>query len=298
MSRTLTPGMVSHLASRTTTLATMLRLDLKDGTSMGFTDHDNPLTFDLGDGELEYSPWTGVDVAAIALVTGLEASNTEVSGPISDQITRTAVMGGKFRGATARLFMVNWGNLSDGPIRILKGEIGQCRIAGARFVFEVRGIAGRFNETWGRVLSPLCTADFGNISTGCPVTRIEYPATVTAVTDDFKFRVSFSETHPDAYFDWGSVKFLTGDLADAVEISIAKFTGSTNEIELFEPAWKQPAVGDTLNVFRGCSKLLRAADANIPTCLTYGAVEDFRGFPEVPGARSYYRVSAPGQAYA
>ena len=57
-------------------------------------------------------------------------------------------------------------------------------------------------------------------------------------------------------------------------------------------------VGDTLNLYRGCSKLLKSDNPVLPTCLSYGAVADFRGEPEVPGNRTFQRVSAPGASYA
>ena len=58
-----------------------------------------------------------------------------------------------------------------------------------------------------------------------------------------------------------------------------------------------PEVGDTLILYRGCSRLLKSDDPTVPTCLTYGAVEDFRGEPEVPGNRTFQRVTPPGSTY-
>lgn len=298
MSRTLSAGMQSHLAGNAHTLCAMLRLDLPNGDVFAFTDHDATLSFDLGDGPAEYQPWTGIDASAVVLAVGLEASNCEVSGPIGDLVTRNAVMGGRFRGAVARYFMVNWDELSDGPIRFMKGEVGEGRCEGSRFFLEIRGLTAPFNESWGRVLTPLCTATFGNPDTGCPVVRVPVAATIIAVTDDFRFRVNLGGTYANDYFNLGSVSFLTGDLDNTAEAVIFDYVGATGAIELLEPLVDTPQIGDTLNVYRGCSKLLRSDDAGLPTCFTYGAVESFRGFPEVPGSRFYHRVSAPGSTYA
>lgn len=298
MSRTLTPGMEAHLAGNTHTLASMLRLDLVDGSSLCFTNHDQVLNFDLGDGAADYQPGSGIDVSDIVLTVGLEASNYECKGPISETVTRTQVLGGRFRKAAARMFMVNWAALDDGPVRIMKGRIGEGRVQGSQFVLEVRGLAGSFNESWGRVLNPLCTATFGNLSTGCPVVRTAYPATVTAVEDDFNFTVDLGGDHPDDFFNLGGVQFLTGPLTDTAEGTIIDYDGTTGAVELLEPLVDSPEVGDTLNLFRGCSKLLKSDDASLPTCLTYDAVLSFRGWPEVPGSRTYHKVSAPGASYA
>lgn len=298
MSRTLSANMEAHLAGSAHKLATMLRLDLADGTVLAFTDHDQELSFDLGDGAATYEPWSGINPSAITLVVGLEASNMEVTGPIGDVVTRTHVLGGRFRSAVARLFMVNWSALADGPVRLIKGEVAEGRVEGSRFVLEVRGIAARFNDSWGRVLSPLCTATFGDPSTGCPVVRTAYPATVTAVADDMNFTTDLGGDHANDFFNLGSVEFLTGALANTAEVPVIDYVGASGAVELLEPLNDQPQVGDTLNLYRGCSKLLRSDDATLPTCLTYGAVEDFRGFPEVPGSRFYHKVSAPGASYA
>lgn len=296
--RDLTAGMLAHLAGDTHELVTCLRLVLKDGTVLAFTNHDEPLAFNLGDGAVEYQPWTGIDVSAVLLTVGLEASNFEVTGPIGELVTQTHVLGGRYRGAVAHLFMVNWEALEDGPVRLMKGDVGECRVEGSRFVFEVRGIAAAFNETWGRVLNPLCTATFGDPTTGCPVALSPIAAVVTAVTDDFRFVLDLGGDHPDDYFNLGTVEFTTGELAGTVKGTVVDYAGATSAVELLEPLVDTPQVGDALMIARGCSKLLKSSDPSLPTCLTYGAVVDFRGWPEVPSTRFYHRVSAPGASYA
>lgn len=288
--------MIAHLEGNAHTLCAMLRLDLQDGTVLAFTDHDASLSFNLGDGAATYQPWTGIDPSAVALSVGLEASNFEVSGPIGDLVTKTMVLGGRFRKAVARLFLVNWNALADGAVPIMKGAIEEGRVEGSRFVLEVRGLAAPFNETFGRVLTPLCTAMFGDAQ--CGVERTPVAATVTAVTDDFRFTVNLGGTYADDYFNLGGVLFLTGGLADTAEATIISYTGASGAIELLEPLVDTPEIGDTLNLFRGCSKLRLSDDASLPTCLTYDNVVNFRGWPEVPGSRFYHKVSAPGATYA
>ncbi len=52
--RTLGAGLTTHLATRSHQRAYMLLLDLIDGTTLGVTDHDKPLDFDIGDGVVTY----------------------------------------------------------------------------------------------------------------------------------------------------------------------------------------------------------------------------------------------------
>lgn len=294
--RSLSVELQEHLSGNAHTIAMMLRLDLVNGETLAFTDHDNELAFDLGDGDAIYQPWTGISASDVVLVTGFDVSNFEVNGPIGDVVTRAQVLGGKYRKARARLFFVNWKDLTQGAGRIMQGRVATSRVEGARFFFEVRNALDAMNQSQGRMLSPYCSAIFGNSSTGCPVVRDAYPCEVTAVTDTFRFTVDLGGAHADDFFNFGSVEFLTGELAGIEEAKVFDYNGATGAVELYEPLIQAPEVGDTLNLYRGCSKLLRS-DESIPTCFTWGAVEDFRGWPEVPSTRFYMKVNAPGTSY-
>jgi uncharacterized phage protein (TIGR02218 family) len=295
--RSLSTDLQAHLAGDAHTIAIMLRLDLVNGDVLAFTDHDAELAYDLGDGEVAYQPWTGISPSDVVLVTGFDVSNFEVTGPIGDVVTRAAVLGGKYRKAKARLFFVNWADLTQGAGKIMQGRVAASRVEGSRFIFEVRNALDILNQSKGRVLSPYCSAIFGDSSTGCPVVRTAHPCEVTAVTDAFRFTVDLGGTHADDFFNFGSVAFLTGDLTGIEEAKVFDYTGASGAVELYEPLVEAPQVGDTLNLYRGCSKLLKSDDVAVPTCATWGAVEDFRGWPECPSSRFYMKVNAPGTSY-
>jgi uncharacterized phage protein (TIGR02218 family) len=294
--RTIGASLDAHLAGNAHTLAACLRLDLANGDTLAFTDHDLPLVVDLGDGTTTYEPWTGISASDVVLTTGWEASNFEVTGPIGEVVTRTAVSGGRFRRATARLFMVNWDDLTMGYIPLMRGRVASARVEGSRFVFEVRNALDILNQSQGRVMSPYCSAIFGDAQ--CGVVRTAYPCEVTAVTDSFRFTVDLGGSHADDFFNFGSVDWLTGELTGTEEGKVFDYNGTTGALELYEPLIEASQVGDTLNLYRGCSKLLKSDDATLPTCLSYENVINFRGWPECPSSRFYHKVSAPGTSYA
>lgn len=296
MTRTVGGGLATHLAEHGQTVATMLRIDCVNGDTLAFTDHDNELSYDLGDGVAVYQPWTGINPSDVVLAAGFDASNFEVTGPLGDVVTRAHVLGGKFRGANARLFIVNWADLTDGAAKIMRGRVAGSRVEGSRFVFEVRNAADAFNESWGRVFSPLCSATFGDAQ--CTVARTPIAATVTAVTDAFRFTLDLGGAHPDDYFNLGAVSFQSGELDGTADAAVFDYNGTTGAVELVEPMFAAPQVGDTVNIYRGCSKLLKSDDASLPTCLSYGNVVNFRGWPECPSSRFYQKVNAPGTSYA
>lgn len=180
MARTIPAGLVTQLASGRTTLARCLRLDLRDGTSLGITTLNEDIDVDLGDGSLTYRADTGVLPSALKLAVGLEADNFEASGPISDDVTRPAVMGGRFDRARARLFDVNYRDPSQ-IIALMTGRVTARRVEGGKFVFEVRSASDAFNQTIGGILTPYCQTDFGSGPCGVTLEPPAWSAGLTAV---------------------------------------------------------------------------------------------------------------------
>src|SRR5206468_8497074 len=111
------------------------------------SDHDKDLSFNLGDGLVAYSSGTGIMTSNVSLSCGLEADNYEVTGPIADIVTLDGVLGGRFNRARARLFEVNWKDLTQGSIAILAGRGSEARAEGGKFVMEIRSDGDRFNQT-------------------------------------------------------------------------------------------------------------------------------------------------------
>lgn len=264
----------------------MLLLDLEDGTSIGITDHDKDIDYDIGDGTVTYGSGTGILTSNVVLSCGLDADNYEVSGPIGDTVTLDAVLGGRFNRATAKLFQVNWKDLTQGALKILKGSVSEARVEGGKFVFEIRSDVDRLNQTVGRILANSCSADFAD-GVQCFATATEITGTVTAVTDAMRFTVSFTGTYADDFFNKGTVTALTGALAGTKPVEIYDWT-SAGVITLFAPLVEAPAIGDTFTVRDGCGK-------SRTDCMAHNAILWFRGFPEVPGSDQVLKPAIPGQ---
>jgi uncharacterized phage protein (TIGR02218 family) len=150
--------------------------------------------------------------------------------------------------------MVDWSTLSDGAA-IMAGKVAEARVEGGKFVLEVRSAADAFNQVIGRTLSPYCSADFGD--TQCGVTRTAYPCTVTAVTSRFQFTTNIGGAHADDFFNLGAASFLTGGNT-GTECEVFNYTGASGAVELLAPLAALPVIGDTLNLYRGCSKLRKS----------------------------------------
>lgn len=284
MSRTLSGGLTTHLALRTHTRCRMLRIDLTDGTSLGFTDHDRALSFDLGDGAIDYSPATGMFGSNVALREGFDVDNFETRGPLDEIVTRIAVLGGRYNRARARLFEVNWNSLADGAVKQLEGNIAEARMEGGKFIFSIRGHVDRYNQVIGRVITNLCSADHGDAPCGRTVETVN--ATVSAVTDAMRFSVTFSGTYANDYFNTGKATFTTGALAGIKPVHVFDWTAA-GAVILVEPLPVAPTIGDTLVIARGCPKT-RAG------CMERNNISKARAFFEVPGTDQALKVPVPG----
>jgi uncharacterized phage protein (TIGR02218 family) len=279
--------MTGHLATRSHTRCTMLLLELRDGTSIGVTDHDKDISYDLGAGTVTYQAGTGILASDVSLQAGLDADNYEVTGPLKStgDFTLERVVGGRFNRARAKLFQVNWKDTSLGAIKLLAGNVSEARVEGGRFVFEIRSDADRYNQTIGRLIVNNCDADYGDAR--CGATPESVVGTVTAVTDAMGFTVSFAGSYADDFFNGGTVEALTGGMAGTDPVEIFDWT-SAGVITMFMPLVEAPAIGDTFTIKRGCGK--SRAD-----CMARNNILNFRGFPEVPGSDQIFRPTIPGQ---
>lgn len=285
MSRTIGSSLATHLATDTHTLCAMLRIDLKDGTQLAFTDHDQALSFNLGDGALTYLPDTGILPSDLSLSAGFEADDMEVSGPIGDVVTRTAVLGGRYDDATVRYFFVNWSDLTQGAVKLIKGYVALASVEGGTFKFTVHSEIAKFSRSVGRVITGFCDADLGDARCGFSLVAVN--ATVTAVTDARSFTVSFSGSYANNYFNQGTVTFTGGAMDGCRPVEIFDWT-SGGAVILWTDLPEPPTIGDTLELRRGCDKT-RA------TCRdTFDNVINFRGFPDVPGSDQVLRYPNPG----
>ena len=284
MARTLSAGLITHVATATHTRAHMVRLDLVDGTSIGITDHDIDIAFNLGDGSITYSASTGVLASDIVLKAGFDADNCELQGPIGSTVTRAAILGGRYNRARVRIFEVNWNSLADGAIKLLQGSIAQANVISGKFSFQVRSDVDYLNQTIGRLITPYCKHDLGDAN--CQFALVAVVGTVTAVTDAMRFTVSFTGSYANDYFNLGTVEATSGTLAGTQPVEIFDWT-SGGAKTLFTPLAEAPAIADTFDMKRGCGKTRTICRD------TFSNVVNFGGFPEVPGSDQVLKYPIP-----
>lgn len=289
MSKTISAGLAAHYAKRSHSRCRLALLVLRDGSSIGVTDHDQPINFDLiGEGEIEYKANTGATFSDIVLQIGLDADNCEIRIPLkgTGDFTLERVAGGRLNRARTYLAEINWKTPADGALKQLAGNVSEVRIEGGEAVLEIRSDCDRYNQVIGRLITNNCDADFGD-GVRCHATPVEIVGTVDAVADAMNFAVTFAGSYAADFFNGGTVEALTGDLAGTDPVEIFDWTAG-GTITLFMPLVEAPAIGDTFTIKQGCPK-------NRAACMAFGQILNFRGFPETPGSDQIFRPTIPGQ---
>lgn len=276
------------------TLSRCVKIVLRDGTEIGFTDHDVDLVVPLANDLYEpvtYRSGHGMIVGDISLAVGLEADNTEFSFPINEMISRASVLSRRFGMADCYFFDVDWTQPTPSPLAIVAGYIGDVRSEKNMAVFEVRSDADRWNSVIGRLAAPRCTFDFGD--SDCRATPTVYATTVLEAISNMRFRVDLPSNYADDFFRFGTVEFTTGALAATWPYEVVSFDGYLQEVEVLAPMPGFPGVGDSVLLRDGCSRVKKADDPAIPTCLSHNNVLRFGGLDQIPGTDRFIRMPIP-----
>jgi uncharacterized phage protein (TIGR02218 family) len=201
--RTVPTSIASQLSEGKARLSRCVKIALRDGTELHFSDHDEDLEIDLGDGSYAatYTGDSGITSGDLDLSIGFDSSNIEIEFPISAEITRAAVLGRRFNQATVWIFDVDWAAEIPTPMALMKGWIAESTVKGYRAIFEVRSMQDKFNQVIGRILSPKCSATFGDAD--CGKEKIDVAAVVTAVYNSMEFDIDLAGTLSDGYFKFG-----------------------------------------------------------------------------------------------
>ncbi len=274
--RQLPSGLEATLASGTTTLCWCWKLTPRDGTPLGFTDHDRDLAFD----GLTYRAATGFTGSDMQSSLGLSVDNLEVTGALSSlALTEDDLLAGRYDDASVEIWAVDW---SDPVQRLLlrSGNLGEVRRGEVGLTAEIRGLAHRLNLTKGRNFEYGCDAILGDARCGVNLADPAFAGTgtVTTTVDDWRFRVSGLDSFADGWFRDGLVTWSGGGNGGRQsEVKAHHVDASGVEIELRQLLPVAVAAGDGFAIVAGCDK-------QFSTCRSkFANSVNFRGFPHMPG---------------
>lgn len=266
----LSTAMAAHVRGHVTTLATCWKITRRDGTVMGFTDHDTDITFE----SVTYIAASGFTPSAVASSAALNVDDLDVEGMLSaGAITETDLLAGVYDYAEIDVFQVNYADLTMGTIHLRTGWLGEVQMHGERFVAEVRGLAQQLSQTLGERYSAGCRANLGDARCKVNVTSYTHTGTLTEVTSRSVVSDSARE-EADGYFTNGIIEMTSG-ANNGLRLEVKQFTDGQFVTVLPFPA--DCEAGDSYTAIAGCDK-------RVETCKeTFSNVVNFRGEPHVPG---------------
>lgn len=282
--KSLNVDLAAHLGSGATTLAWCWRVTRIDGQVFGFTDHDQPLTFD----GTTFEPESGFIASEIRAGSDLSVDAQDAEGVInSDRIMEADILDGRWDNAEVEVWRVNWQDPSQ-RVLLRRGAIGQVRRGRMIFVAEVRSMAHVLQQTVGRVYQATCDAALGDARCKVNLDASAYrgTGTVLSLQRSRAFIASGLDSFDDGWFSLGFVEWTSGANAGrrAEVLLHSKIAGVVTIILLVEPV-RPIAEGDAFVIRAGCDK-------RVSTCRTkFGNVVNFRGFPHIPGQDAVIRYA-------
>lgn len=268
--RQVSEGMAAALAAGVTTFCHVWRVERRDGQVFAFTDHDRPLAFD----EVNAEPLQGVNAGVIEKSVGLGVDTASIQGALSSEaITQTDLARGLWDGARVDIYRLDW-NAPAERVHLFAGHVGEVKRGAIAFEAELRGLQAGFNVPVGRVFSRFCDADLGDVRCGVDVEASSFrgAGVVSGVLGAHAFRASGLGDFGDGWFARGRVAWDDGGQSEVVT---HRAEGADAVFEVMDAA--PIAVGATFTVYAGCDKRLATCNAK------FANVENFRGFPHMPG---------------
>jgi uncharacterized phage protein (TIGR02218 family) len=269
-------ALFAHLETGTTHVCRAWTIRRKDGTELGFTDHDKDLRVD----GVTCRADTGMTARALQQTTGLSVDNTEAFGALSAAaITEADLLSGRFDGAEVTAYLVNWQSPEDFSVQF-RGNLGEITRSAGGFRAELRGLSDFLNRPHGMAFTPGCSAVLGDRRCRFDLDQPGYSLdlSVEEVEDGRVFRFADFPGFDDRWFENGRLSVMTGQAAGLVGvIKIDRLETSKRRIELWHSIRSTVQAGDSVRVEAGCDK-------SASTCrIKFSNLLNFRGFPHIPG---------------
>lgn len=283
--KTISAALQRHLAQPTTSVAMLWKIIRTDSVILGFTDHDQEITFDDGINTVVYVSQQGATASATETAADLTTSNQELVGFLeADAITEADIFANKYDYASIEIRIVNWKDLTMGALLWKKATLGEVKMKNGQFTAELRGLEFYMNTNIGETYGPTCRADLGDARCTIDLSLYIQDGTVSTVSDLRTFvpnsglvmRGSSTPTDPAPanWFNDGVLTWLTGQNAGYL-MEVSTWDGTT--IQLFENMPYPLTPGDTFSIEPGCNKLISDCQDK------FSNIVNFIGEPFIPG---------------
>ncbi|WP_288430740.1 DUF2163 domain-containing protein [uncultured Agrobacterium sp.] len=278
--KTVPTELAAHLSGEATTTCHCWKVMLRDGSVLGFTEHDEPLHF----GGVAYLAASGFQASESDSETGLAASSGEVAGGFSNEaVSEADLASGRYDGARVELYLVNWSAPEAQHMLLKVREIGEVTRSGGAFKAELRSFAHRLSQPQGRIYGRRCDAALGDGRCGATLAGFQASGTVLAVDGQGRITVGGLGGFAEGFFRQGKLRFDSGANAGvSFDLDDHASQSGVTTLTFWLPMETAPQPGDGFTVTAGCDKSFATCKAK------FGNHLNFRGFPHMPGADFAY----------
>lgn len=274
--RKIPAALKAHLDGLTTTTCLCWRLTRKDGTVLGFTDHDEAIAFDA----TVFEAASGLSASEAEAEIGFSAGAQEVDGALSSlAIEEKDIIAGRYDGAAVETFLVNWEDVEE-RLSMDVAELGEVKRNGTAFTAELRGISAQLDQRRGRLYRRRCDARFGDLRCGIDTAQSRYfaDATMAGLEPNGALVLSGAGAVDAGLFEHGRIAWRSGAAGGlAADIASLGKTGGGVRVSLLGGPLPGAAAGDAVRLHAGCDKTFATCRARFANGL------NFRGFPHLPG---------------
>lgn len=244
----------------------------------------SPVDLTMAMGEV-YLSAVGFQFSGYASGTGTGPSMVDLEGIVGlAGIGRDQLSSGQFDGARCYLFAVDMFAPAEDAEPIVVSILGRVHLLDFKYRVEEMALSDALGQTVGATYTPQCPKRLGGTEfAGCKADLAAHTVTgtITAVTSSTIIEDA-ALTMADGWANGGTLIFTSGQNVGlkipAVKLQIGKV------VELFEPPYYPPAVGDTFQLIAGCDK-------SLSTCRDkFNNLVNFGGFPFVPTSATYQAV--------
>lgn len=262
----------ARLASGATKLCACWRLERRDGSVFGVTDHDREIAF----GDVTYSPASGLQGTALESNAGLSPGKAAAAGALdADFITEADLVAGLWDGARVDVWRVDWQS-PEHRVRIWSGRLSEVGRGGAGFAAELVSLKAELDRPIGRVYSRTCDAEIGDGRCRVDLTGPAFRAgaEVVSVDGEKRFRANGLNDFAEGWFASGMLVWTSGANSGTGGRIVHSSSGV---LELLTAPRFAIALGDAFVVTAGCDKSFATCGAK------FANRDNFRGFPHMPG---------------
>lgn len=274
--RAIPSALQAKLDGGVTTLAHCWTIVRRDGVVLGFTDHDEDITF----GGVTYRAGTGFTGSEATSRFDLSVAGSEIAGAFDGEtLSEHDLAGGRYDAAGIETWLVDW---SDVSLRILtaRGTLGEVRREGAAFSAEIRGLADALAQESGRTYTAKCGADLGDARCRFNLASAGFHGTgaVIELRGTSIIIASGLGAFAQGLFTAGRLSWTSGaNTGLAIEIKDHRVTDDGVRLSLWQAMPEPIGEGDAFIVMAGCDK-------QFATCRdVFANSVNFRGFPHIPG---------------